>query len=861
MFRTHATQIGSAFCLLFILLASASCGGPTANTSGPPPARVPSVGGAETVPWSAASDPGTELSQFSFEKPWQVMIPDTAKIVLPRIAGRLVVAWDEKGGRATVIDLRDGHAVGSLSVPGVAKARITSIDISPDGRCLAAADAARPSSALRCWSVDSGQETTIPLEKPEQAVVRFLASDRLLLATQTLPDLGQIQLSVWNVKTQERLASYAVPTQPGFLLDDRNIAVSSGGRYCAILSGEVLSLYDAATGRCQGRIVADTAFQRAWPTCRGLAFSADGTELVAMVEATSIIRLYGWDLASGAPRFRQDVPQAAASVALNGSQLGPELAWSPDGWVLFGTAITNGQTLTQTEQAPPRCHRLLNQQNALVIDTGYRDGRQRELALVSRDALALPATASRGPTEPAAASRAPAQPTAEAPATWATPPGPAPARRQVAENLSLELPPWTSRVGYSYLPSPHAVVEGRERFVEYDLGNGLPVREVRKHEDESKTATSRPLCVSPNGRLFAALGFGLDVWSFDAGRSVRIPEDGNTVFMAFPREDMLLTAGMASPTSPLCVKLWNVPAGTLRVEFESRPQRSRLPSALAMSPGGIYLATVETMAGLDAQLCLYEILTGRLVARSAIEPGPDRASIGHWYGLAFSDDGTRLAGAWDYHGSPAIRFASWDATTGKCQATAELGEAAALYGETPIADLPWGESLKWNATGGGWLLFHTTHVDDQGKVAARLPRVAVRERDRLLLSQDRMLALVRSDQHASGLLTVLKLSSDVDQQLHLAMARISSPPAKEAPPPGSPAAVAQAEPPRPAATAPRQPSQRQPSEEPPPPAWKAAIDPPTQPVAVKLPPRPIRAARLATFLYPRQPSPYVAMVE
>ncbi len=190
-----------------------------------------------------------------------------------------------------------------------------------------------------------------------------------------------------------------------------------------------------------------------------------------------------------------------------------------------------------------------------------------------------------------------------------------------------------------------------------------------------------------------------------------------------------------------------------------------------------------------------------------------------------------------------------------------MGEAAALYSETPIADLPWGESLKWNATGGGWLLFHTTHVDDQGKVAARLPRVAVRERDRLLLSQDRMLALVRSDQHASGLLTVLKLSSDVDQQLRRAMARISSPAAKEAPPTASPAAVAQAEPPRPAATAPRQPSERQPSEEPPPPAWKATIDPPTQPVAVKQPPRPIRAARLATFLYPRQPSPYVAMVE
>ena len=117
--------------------------------------------------------PARNSRPFSFEKPWQVMIPDTAKIVLPRIAGRLVVAWDEKGGRATVIDLRDGQAVGTISVPGIAKARITSIDISPDGRCLAAADAARPSSALRCWSVDSGQETTIPLEKPEQAVVRF----------------------------------------------------------------------------------------------------------------------------------------------------------------------------------------------------------------------------------------------------------------------------------------------------------------------------------------------------------------------------------------------------------------------------------------------------------------------------------------------------------------------------------------------------------------------------------------------------------------------------------------------------------------------------------------------------------------
>ena len=645
MFRTHTTQIGSALCLLFILLASASCGGPTANTNGPPPAMVPSVGGAETVPWAAASDPGTELPQFSFEKPWQVMIPDTAKIVLPRIAGRLVVAWDEKGGRATVIDLRDGQAVGTISVPGVAKARITSIDISPDGRCLAAADAARPSSALRCWSVDSGQETTIPLEKPEQAVVRFLASDRLLLATQTLPDLGQIQLSVWNVKTQERLASYVVPAKAGSLLDDRNIAVSPGGRYCAILSGEVLSLYDAATGRCQGRIVADTEFQRAWPTCRGLAFSEDGTELAAVVEVRSIIRLYGWDVASGAPRFRQEVPRAVASVALNWSELGPDLAWSPDGWVLFGTAIANGQTLTQTEQAPPRYHRLLNQQNALVIDTGYRDGRQRELALVSRDALARPATASRAPiqpatasqapVQPATASQAPTQPAAETPATWATPPDPAREPRQAADYLSLELPQASGRVGYSYLPSPYAVVEGRERFVCYDLRNGRAVSELRKQEDESKATTSRPLCVSPNGRLFATLGRGLDVWSFGTGRSLRISEGGHMAFMAFPRDDVLLTAALESQTPRLCVKVWNVPAGTLRHELESTPQRSMWPSALAMSPGGCYLAAVETMAGLDAQLCLYEILTGRLVARvhhrTGAGPGLDRPLV--WTGV------------------------------------------------------------------------------------------------------------------------------------------------------------------------------------------------------------------------------------
>ena len=380
-------------------------------------------------------------------------------------------------------------------------------------------------------------------------------------------------------------------------------------------------------------------------------------------------------LASGAPRFRQEVPQAAASVALNWSELGPELAWSPDGWVLFGTAIANGQTLTRTEQAPPRYHRLLNQQKALVIDTGYRDGRQRELALVSRDALARPATASRGPTSrPGIASTDPAS--RRAPATWARTPDPAQARRQVAENLSLELPPWTGRVGYSYLPSPHAVVEGRERFVGYDLGNGLPVSEVRKQEDESKTTTSRPLCVSPNGRLFAALGLGLDVWSFDAGRSVRIPEDGNTAVHGVSSRRHAADRRHGEPrVAAVCQGVERARRNVASSNSESRPQRSRLPSALAMSPGGCYLATVETMAGLDVQLCLYEILTGRLVARATIEPGPGRASIGHWYGLAFSDDGTRLAGAWDYHGSPAIRFASLGRDYGKMPSHSGVGRS------------------------------------------------------------------------------------------------------------------------------------------------------------------------------------------
>jgi WD40 repeat protein len=210
----------------------------------------------------------------------------------------------------------------------------------------------------------------------------------------------------------------------------------------------------------------------------------------------------------------------------------------------------------------------------------------------------------------------------------------------------------------------------------------------------------KPFALSPDGALFAAKAtFDKAIAVFDTktGRTVaqlRV-ESPFTEFVDFAGPDQVITG---RPGDRL-FEVWDLKSQ--KAETEIAPRERVAKEGIALSPGRKYLAMTA-----KNKLWVYEVATGRKVGEAEIpKNGPfDLGDSGK--GLAFSNDGTLVAGLFDSFG---LHVVCWDAGTGQLVAQYKYDDKSGIKAPVGFG----GRALDWLSDNSGWLLYGAVVVDRQ----------------------------------------------------------------------------------------------------------------------------------------------------
>jgi WD40 repeat protein len=296
----------------------------------PSPGETAFLAHQEPVAAVAFSPDGTRLLTAPLNAGLRGLVPDSIKVwdartgePLPQHEDATAAAWAPDGkhlalgqrdgtdgadGMIVLRDLAAGKAALTLKQPGVTVRRLA---FSPDGSRLAsyavpnAAGALERPATIKVWDVRTGkEERTLRGPKGGPADLTFNRDGSRLLAL-----VGGEGLKVWEAATGRELP---VPRPKGEVVG----AAFSPTEDLLALAGEGgVSLWDAA-GKEVRRLKAD-------PGSGAVAFSRDGRYLAA--DAGGGVRV--WEVATG--RGAADFPAAPGSVL--------SLAFSPDGrWLVAG---------------------------------------------------------------------------------------------------------------------------------------------------------------------------------------------------------------------------------------------------------------------------------------------------------------------------------------------------------------------------------------------------------------------------------------------------------------------------------------------------------------------------------------------
>ncbi|MDR3637593.1 MAG: PQQ-binding-like beta-propeller repeat protein [Isosphaeraceae bacterium] len=275
---------------------------------------------------------------------------------------------------------------------------------------------------------------------------------------------------------------------------------------------------------------------------------------------------------------------------------------------------------------------------------------------------------------------------------------PAPA---VDDQIVLRVPPsfFGGDVVFPTAPSAFVAV-GRN-------GDRNDVREVWNLAAKKRVGAIRgdfkvdkPFALSPDGSLFAAKAtFDKSCVVFDTktGRMVaQLRVDSPfTEYLDFAGSDRVITG---RPGDRL-FEVWDLKSQKAQAEIQPRERVAK--DGIALSPGRKYLAMTA-----KNKLWVYEVATGRKVGEAEIpKNGPfDVGDNGK--GLAFSNDGTLLAGLFDSFG---LHVLCWDAATGQVVTQYKYDDKSGI--KAPLGFE--GRALDWLADNSGWLLFGAVVVDRQ----------------------------------------------------------------------------------------------------------------------------------------------------
>jgi hypothetical protein len=627
---------------------------------------------------------------------------------------------------APLVDLRTGKPAGTFAAtsPYWRDARL-----SPTGEYLVGPDSGVDS--LRRPEIDTlfvwkrGSDTfTHKLKLPgSTAWLGFVAADQL--AVQTFDPKAVLQ--VWDVSTGNLAKTVRLTAEPFPMpggprpLPPRELAefyrpyfwagaVSPGGRYVALGNRAGVTLVDVTAGKELGTLPVPGLGGRQPDAFRGLSFSPDGAELLALTydDRALELKLWSWSVADGRPRTQLALDWASSgcgpplpgpepgTVLLPGGHFGPGLGafgpvhpfrltdvrpavlvetrcgsivakldhcilrWTEDGPVVVGGGPKEGKP-KKTDRPDERWDKGVPQEvYALTPDRPrlITAARERLAGLAARPPVVRP--------DRTAVKRL----TPEPPAAWAAPPAGRPGQLLKVRWLEAEFPAAFGQAQAAVLRFEYKI-DVRQRFEmhwdRYDLRNagkvgaGLPLwpwardpGRMKKDESVFRPPTPPAALTADGARLAVcdpADASRVDVWSQDGKRLMGFHPAGPgrvVGWVGWSPQGRLLTVANGSLTA------WEVPAAKAVFEVAGG-----YAAPAASPPGGAWLAVAA-----GDHVDLLDSATGACLGRCRAGGAEEAVRD-----LALSGDARRLAvvfaGA-DPKAGP-LKAQLWDLAAGRAE--------------------------------------------------------------------------------------------------------------------------------------------------------------------------------------------------
>jgi WD40 repeat protein len=440
-------------------------------------------------------------------------------------------------------------------------------------------------------------------------------------------------------------------------------ATSPGGRYVATTSNHALHVYSTEDGR-EVAMEPLPKGENNWDlNGKGMAFSPDGKELVALAEAFGKFYLLLWDATNG-KLMAQHGPYQREEIKQHGYE-GQAVQWLPnqDGWLVYGEAMIERQSGKKVESLPfnddlkVSARKVLNDGRVLALMG--RDGKRLVAVPLKTEKIAAAMKLAREGGNPLDAAlpdvktsdivgakriSLPTQAVA-----WGAAPDPKPAAPKSVSSRTITLktkPPEVVRVLFSDPTKPQAAVasqpdkpfgnqppslEGKPLILDrFDLTNG-------KYLGRQELAPAIDLLAfSPDGSTVLTWNYKdrdrLDAYD-DAGKSIagwrpyesESGDDRQVVWADFLDAKRVLTLGKGGT-----LVLWQLPECKAEYAMEMACQGTPV-----FSPGRKYLALFR-----DGAFHLIDPATGQeLGETSATASNPGN----NFVAAAFRHDGGELA--------------------------------------------------------------------------------------------------------------------------------------------------------------------------------------------------------------------------
>jgi len=629
------------------------------------PPEQPEPEPPKLTPWTAEVDPPPETFEIAPNKDFSLSLPGSCDVHYPATPSPFFVLRSKDHGNEAiaVFDLRTEKRTGIIR----GKTPLREIQaVSPDGKYVAGMTDFFKKEA-QVWSFESGevvQTLSPPGGNKRFRTILFADAGQLLLTTD---QRDALEIFLWNANQPEQSRTLAVPCEKS--PEEHALALSPGGRYAVMMVGDMLTVYELATGKCVGQSPLPDLSEHHRYEYQDLAFAPDGTEIVGLFRIEGTDTLFCWNFADGELLVEDKCDYLSGSGgygSVGGGYDGPPIEWIPDksGWIYRGHVLLDRQTGGPIWQLPvtsdqPR--RMFGPDHIMLMGRYQRGGQQIMLAKLPKQEIAKAREAVRaggagidGALPPLAdydmsGARMVIKPTGPGPWEVRSEPPPDDAKlpkrpvrlgRAISSMTAVRFSRDTRRIAVLGKSGAGSMAQVLQR---YSVSDGLAGKQI------TLPVLYNLLDVSPQGDL-ALLGIRtpkppsqdrLDVWSLQTGRHVigwrpyrdaSESNDRGVNWAAFVDEDHALTVNPAGT-----IRLWKLPECQTVYSMENGDPLT------ALSRSGAYLAAAEKT---DGSFRIFEAMTGKYCGKTETPSerigvkGPEAARP---LSASFRPDGTALA--------------------------------------------------------------------------------------------------------------------------------------------------------------------------------------------------------------------------